>query len=123
MQEDGVRFERKGIFDPDVIEVNDGWRLYVGDIENNDVISAVSTDGLKFTEEGTAFSDGAVPDVFFKNNIYYLYTAGIDISTSQNGTSFTKTLYSFRLQGKITADPSVIQMDDGTYMMLYKTKD
>jgi hypothetical protein len=123
VQEDGVRFERKGIFDPDVIEVNDRWRLYVGDIEGNEVISAVSSDGLSFTEEGTALDGGAVPDVFFKNDIYYLYTAGIDISTSQNGASFTKTLYSFRLQGKVTADPSVIELDDGTYIMLYKTQD
>ncbi|MCX6667661.1 MAG: hypothetical protein NTV74_05425 [Euryarchaeota archaeon] len=123
VQEDGVRFERKGIFDPDAVEVNGTWRLYVGDIEGNEVISAVSSNGLSFTEEGTALDGGAVPDVFFKNDIYYLYTAGIDISTSQNGASFTKTLYSFRLQGKVTADPSVIELDDGTYIMLYKTQD
>jgi hypothetical protein len=122
-QEDGVRFERKGIFDPDVIKVNNTWRMYVGDIAGNMVISAVSSDGLSFTEEGTAFDGGAVPDVFFKNNIYYLYTAGIDISNSQNGASFTKTSYSFRLLEKITADPSVIELDNGTYVMLYKTKD
>jgi hypothetical protein len=67
VQEDGVRFERKGIFDPDAVEVNGTWRLYVGDIEGNEVISAVSSDGVSFTEEGTAFSDGAVQDVFFKD--------------------------------------------------------
>jgi hypothetical protein len=124
VQEDGIRFERKGIFDPDAVEVDGTWRLYVGDIEGNEVISAVSSDGLSFTEESTAFSGGAVPDVFFKNGTYYLYTAGIDISTSQNGTSFSKTSYSFRSQqGMVTADPSVIDLNDGTYMMLYKTKD
>ena len=124
VQDDGIRFERKGIFDPDAVEVNGTWRLYVGDIEGNEVISAVSSDGLSFTEEGTAFSGGAVPDVFFKDGTYYLYTAGIDISTSQNGANFSKTPYSFRSQqSMVTADPSVIQMDGGTYMMLYKTKD
>ena len=124
VQDDGIRFERKGIFDPDAVEVNGTWRLYVGDIEGNEVISAVSSDGVSFTEEGTAFSGGAVPDVFFKDDTYYLYTAGIDISTSQNGTSFSKTSYSFRSQqGMVTADPSVIDLNDGTYMMLYKTKE
>ncbi|MCX6666153.1 MAG: hypothetical protein NT038_08885 [Euryarchaeota archaeon] len=123
IQEDGVRFEKQGIFDPAVINVNNVWRMYVGDIEKNMVISAVSQDGLTFTEEGTAYQGGAVPFVFFKDNIYYLYTAGIDILVSSTGSTFSKTIYSFRSQlGQITADPSVVLLGDGRYMMLYKTK-
>jgi hypothetical protein len=124
VQEEDVRFSRQGIYDPDVIEVNGEWRMYVGDIPNNMVISAVSSDRLIFVEEGVAYSGGAVPDVFFKDDIYYLYTAGIDISTSSDGVSFTKTYYSFQSnQGGVTADPSVIELNDGTYMMLYKTQE
>ena len=121
--EEGVCFTKAGVFDPDVIKVNDLWRLYVGDLAGNKVISATSADGLNFVEEGTAYTGGAVPDVFFKNDTYYLYTAGIDISTSSDGASFTKTIYRFESEiDMLTADPSVIELNDGTYVMLYKTK-
>ena len=119
-QDDGVRFSKKGIFDPDVIEVNEVWRMYVGGIGG--IISAVSSDGLNFVEEGIAFNGGAVPDVFFKDDTYYLYTAGIDISTSSNGATFTKTSYRFESNiNMLTADPSVIELNDGTFLMFYKT--
>ncbi|MFH2104958.1 MAG: hypothetical protein ABII72_01845 [Parcubacteria group bacterium] len=121
IQEDGVRFANPGTLDPDVIKVGDTWRLYTGDIENDSTISATSTDGLNFTKEGTAFKGGAVPDVFYKDDTYYLYTAGINIATASDGKSFTATGKSFRTQmGVITADPSVIELDDDSYMMLYK---
>jgi len=118
-----ICLSKVGIFDPDVVLVDDIYRMYVGDLENNQVISATSSDGLNFTEEGVALVGGAVPDVFFKNNTYYLYTAGIDISMSDDGVNFTKTENFFRSGlGLVTADPSVIELSDGTYMMLYKTK-
>jgi len=121
--QENICFSEIGVFDPDVILVNDVYRMYVGDIEGNNVISATSSDGLNFTKEGTALDGGAVPDVFFKENTYYLYTAGIDISTSQDGATFTKTSYRFESNiNLLTADPSVIELDDGTYMMFYKTR-
>ncbi|NQV13112.1 MAG: exo-alpha-sialidase [Parcubacteria group bacterium] len=121
IQEDGIRFSNPGTLDPDVIKVGATWRLYTGDIENDSTISATSTDGLNFTKEGTAFSGGAVPDVFYQDDTYYLYTAGINIATSPDGKSFTDTGKSFRTQmGVITADPSVIELDDESYLMLYK---
>ena len=121
--EEGVCFSKEGVFDPDVIEVDGMYRMYVGDLEGNRVISATSSDGLNFVEEGVAYTGGAVPDVFYKDGVYYLYTAGIDISTSSDGVSFTKTSYRFESSiNMLTADPSVIELDDGTYMMLYKTK-
>ena len=121
--QDGVCFSEKKVFDPDVILVGNIYRMYVGNVEDNLVVSATSSDGLTFTKEGTAYSGGAVPDVFFKNNIYYLYTAGIDISTSTDGASFTKTSSRFESNlNPLTADPSVIEIGDGTFMMFYKTK-
>ena len=121
-QEEGVRFSLKDIYDPDVIKVNNTWRMYVG--SGNKVTSAISYDGLNFTYEGIAYTGSSVPDAFFKDDMYYLYTAGIKISTSQNGASFPDAQHSFQpQQDKIAADPSVMELDDGTYMMLYKTKD
>lgn len=121
--EEGVCFSKEGVYDPDVIEVDGVYRMYVGDLEGNRVISATSSDGLNFVEEGVAYTGGAVPDVFYKDGAYHLYTVGIDISTSSDGASFTKTSYRFESSiNMLTADPSVIELDDGTYMMLYKTK-
>jgi len=121
--EEGICFSKEGVYDPDVIEVDGVYRMYVGDPAGNRVISATSSDGLNFVEEGVAYTGSTVPDVFFKDGAYYLYTAGIDISTSSDGASFTKTSYRFESSTNLlTADPSVIELDDGTYMMLYKTK-
>ena len=121
--EEGVRFTSVDAYDPDVIKVNDTWRMYVGNIAENKVISATSTNGLDFTEEGTALTGGAVPDVFYKDDLYYLYTAGIDISTSTDGATFAKTTNRFESSiNTMTADPSVIELNDGTYLMFYKTR-
>lgn len=124
VEHEDVCFAYTGVYDPDVILVDGVYRMYVGDIAGNKVISATSSDGLTFTYEGTAYTGGAVPDAFYKEGTYYLYTAGIDISTSSDGASYTSTSNSFRSNlGTVTADPSVIELNDGTYMMLYKTKD
>ena len=123
VQDDGVRFSNKDVYDPDVIKVDDTWHMYVGNLEEQKIISATSSDGLDFTEEGIALSGGVVPDVFYKDDLFYLYTVGIDISTSTDGTTFTKTSYRFESSiNPLTADPSVIELDDGTYMMFYKTQ-
>jgi len=123
-QDSGVRFSNIDVYDPDVIKVDDTWHMYVGNLEENKVVSATSSNGLDFTEEGTAYSGGVVPDVFYKDDLFYLYTVGIDISTSTDGSTFTKTSYRFESSiNPLTADPSVIELDDGTYMMFYKTRE
>jgi len=122
-QEEEVRFERQGIFDPDVNLFGDTWYLYGGDIESNKVVVATSTDGLTFEEKGIAYANGAVPDVFQANDLFYLFTAGIDIATSLDPMSFVSSGQSFHDSNyQITADPSVVQLNDGTYLMLYKIK-
>lgn len=122
-QEEDVRFERQGVFDPDVNLFNETWYLYGGDFEGNRVVFATSTDGLTFEEKGVAYEGGAVPDVFFQNNTYYLFTAGIDIATSTNPSTFISSGQSFHDSSyQITADPSIIKISDGNYLMLYKVK-
>lgn len=123
VHEEGVRFSRQDVFDPVVIYEQGLWRMYVGDITNNQVICATSSDGLTFIEEGIALTGGAIPEVVFKEDTYYLFTGGIDISLSIDGVHFTKTDHLFRSNlGMITADPSVIELNDGTYLMFYKYK-
>ncbi len=124
IEEEGVRFSNPGTLDPDVIKVGDAWKLYTGSVENSSTVLATSSDGLNFTYEGVAFSGGAVPDVFYKDGTYYLYTAGIDIATSKDGVNFTKTDGHFQSKiGVITADPSVVELSNGTYLMMYKANE
>lgn len=123
-EEEGVRFSNPGTLDPDVIRMGDTWRLYTGSMENNSTVSATSSDGLNFEYEGIAYAGGAVPDVFYKDGTYYLFTAGIDISTSEDGVKFTKTNNRFQSKiSSVTADPSVVELSDGTYLMMYKTSE
>ena len=122
-QEAGVRFQRQGVFDPDVELVNNTWYMYTGDVESNQVIVATSTDGLTFTEKGVAFSGGAVPDVWYESGTWYLYTAGIGMATSTNGVTFTDARVRFSDPNyQATADPSVVKLANDSYLMLYKVK-
>lgn len=121
-QEDGVRLEYEMIFDPDVIKVGDTWRMYAG-TDKNKVISATSTDGLNFTYEGIATENAGVPNIYYDGTKYLLYTAGIEIFTSTDGKTFTKTSNSFRITGGVTADPGVVKISEDKYLMVFKTSD
>jgi hypothetical protein len=123
VQEKGVRFSSNAVFDPDVVKVGKVWRIYVGDIQGNRVIYGISSNGMNFIEKGVAFNGGAVPDVFYKNGEFYLFTAGIQIARSKNGKLFQNSERFFNSRmGNITADPSVIEIGKGDYMMIYKFK-
>lgn len=119
-QEDGARFTYDKIFDPDVVNVDGSWRMYVG-THDNKVLSTTSSDGLSFSYEGVAYSGGAIPNVIYENKTYYLFTGGIDISSSKDGKTFTKLNKRFSPAG-LTADPGVTKLSDGRYLMVYKTK-
>ena len=119
-QETGTRFKYPAIFDPCVIKIGDVWRMYVG-TDDQKVLSATSSDGLIFDYEGVALTGGAIPNVVYENGTYYLFTGGIDISTSKDGKTFTKTSSRFD-SGALTADPGVVKLGDKNYFMTYKTK-
>ena len=120
-QEDGVRFEYEMIFDPDVIKVGNTWRMYAG-TDKNRIISATSTDGMTFTYEGIALENAGVPNIYHDGTKYLLFTAGVEISTSLDGKTFTKTTSRFDT-GKLTADPGVVKISENNYLMVYKTSD
>ena len=121
-EEEGVRFEQDGTLDPSVLADDDViWYLYTGDIENNQVYVATSSDGLNFVDPQIAYRDSAVPDIFKHGVDYYLYTAGIEISKSTDPLSFppAQDIFTSSL-GMVTADPSVIEVSEGNYLMFYK---
>ncbi len=122
--EQGVRLERQaGLFDPDVIWVGGNWFMYVGDGTGQKTIVATSTDGVTFTEKGVAYSEGAIPNVFYDGKKFILYTGGINIATSTDGLTFTKINYRFESSYGLTADPGVIQLGTNNYFMVFKTKE
>jgi hypothetical protein len=120
-QEDGIRLNYTGIFDPDVLKIGDNWTMYVG-TDDQKVLYATSTDGLNFVYGGVAYSGGAIPNVYYAGEKYYMYVGGIDILTSNNGKTFTKTSSGFESVNKTTADPGVVKISDNNYLMIYKTK-
>jgi hypothetical protein len=123
VEEDGIRFEYEGVYDPSVIKVSDNlWRMFVGNQDGQKVFSAVSDDGMKFNYEGVAYTGGAIPNVIFDDGSYYLFTGGVDISTSKDGITFKSTGKRFD-SGKLTADPGVVKIGEKNYFMIYKTKD
>jgi hypothetical protein len=122
IQEEGVRFTYPAIFDPDVIYTDGTWRMYVG-TDDSKVLLATSDDGLNFSHKGIALNDGVIPNVIYENSKYYMFTGGIELSTSVDGNTFTKVGAVFNSGSNITADPGVAKLDNGQYLMVYKTKD
>lgn len=120
-QEEGSRFTHANIFDPDVVKVGDAWRLYIGSEQTT--LTATSTDGLNFTYEGIACSEGSIPNVVYENNLYYLFTGGINIATSSDGKTFTKTSNRFASKSGPANDPGVAKISEGKYILVYKTSD
>lgn len=122
VEEQGVRFAKADIYDPDVIMDGKIWRMYVGTGSSQQVLSATSSDGLSFTYEGIALDKATIPNVILENNTYYLFTGGIEISTSMDGKTFTKTTNRFD-SGGLTADPGVVKLGPNNYFMVFKTDD
>ena len=121
VEEEGYRLKYPAIFDSDVIKVVEGYRMYAGTNDQR-VIYADSADGLTFNYQGVSLSGGAIPNVVIKDGKYYLFTGGVEISTSTDGKVFEKIGKRFQVLGSITADPGVIHLADGSYLMFYKTK-
>lgn len=120
MQEEGVRFKYQNIFDPDVVNVGNIWRMYVGTGDNK-ILSAVSNDGLTFNYESIAINGAVVPNIYYDGTKYFLFTAGINIYTSTDGKQFTILPNKFD-NGQLAADPGVVKLNDNSYLMLFKTK-
>ncbi|MDZ7798414.1 MAG: hypothetical protein U5L76_02220 [Patescibacteria group bacterium] len=121
-QEEGVRFEYEGVFDPSVIKVGNSFYMYCGDAQGEAVILATSNNGLDFNFYSQVYQGQAIPEVIKDGDTFYLYTGGIQIATSPDGFSFNKLNKSFQSSlYSLTADPSVISLSDNEYIMFYKT--
>lgn len=123
VKEEGVRFQEGGYtwMDPDVVKIGDVWRMFVWRMvtsTTNQVISAVSSDGISFTKENVLTTGSNISCTIPVEGGYRMYyvDAGIRSAFSSDGVSWSGE--GLRLDG--AADPTVIK-EDGTYKMFYKT--
>ena len=118
-EEEGKRFAYRGIFDPDVMKIGDFYRMFCG-TDQEQVIYADSEDGLSFNYQGVALEKGSIPNAIYESGTYYMFTGGIEISTSKDGKNFAKTSNKFEADG-LTADPGVVKLGENNFFMIYKT--
>lgn len=124
-EEEGFRFSGSGMLtDPDVVKTPEGWRMFVSKGQMN--LSTVSSDGRVFLERGPpAATDGSVSKTIPVEGGFRMFRCSRGGIVSQ----FTSDFISWKNEGtrlpsepgKITCDPSVIKLPDGTYKMFYKT--
>ena len=123
-KEEGVRY--KGAtdemwMDPDVVKMGEVWRMFIWRMTAGSVeaISTVSDDGLTFTKEIGTLPPGIISSTIPLEGGYRMYyvNGGIHSAISSEGADWEKE--GLRLDN--AADPTVIELQDGTYKMFYKT--
>ncbi len=132
-QESGVRYQESSITDPDVINMDGIWRMFVS--KGMVTVSVVSSDGLAFVREKELPLNGSVTCTIKVDGGYRIYYhssvpgKGLCIFSafSQDGRTWVDE--GLRLepgaaealdQGGV-GDPAVVRMPDGSYRMYYKT--
>lgn len=129
----GCKIEKKSSYkalDPSIVQLKDGrFRLYFYASQPDpntpgphSIMSAISSDGVNFTEEGEVFSyDGLVdPDVFAVGNKWLMYVFSLkDFKTviarsKRSGVNF-KYVQPLGLEGWGTTAP--VKLDDGSFRL------
>lgn len=127
--EEGERLAMEKITDPEVIQLNDTWIMYVS--RGSETLIATSLDGLNFTLQKTGWDQGGIPGAFVDSeNIVHIYgcgRGGIVTQTSTNGITFEDPTVVPALQGQpgtsapeIICDPSPVLLDNDVVLLVYK---
>ena len=121
-EEQGVRFEYSQITDPDVIKIGSTWFMYAA--QGQKQIYATATDGLSFSYKGMVRDKGSVSKTVPAGGGTYrqFYCAqGITSEISTDGITWQNPTPSLPAPaGKIICDPSPLQLDDNSWLMIYK---
>jgi hypothetical protein len=124
--EDGERFSKSSITDPEVIHFNDQWIMYYSEGETSGI--ATSTDGLTFTDVGS-WDGGGVPGAYVEGGslvrIYGCQNGVINANISNDGISFADagaTSSVLSSTGTIVCDPSPVILPSGQVIMAYKKR-
>ncbi len=122
------------VADPDILKLADGtYRMYYGtepEVEGNqlEVYTATSTDGITWTANPTAIMTMATfPDVVMlpdgKIRMYFQNNQEIKSALSSDGLDFTVEAgvrIGTGANGESPAAPSVMILEDGTFLMVYR---
>lgn len=127
-----------GYADADVIFLGDGkYRLYFGDVPSSKnfihgIFSAISSDGKTWkVEDGVRMRNAAFPDVIrLKDGSWRMYfqgNGGIQSASSKDGLIWSEES-GVRIDTSASTDSKLtqvgasttIQMDDGTYVLVYR---
>ena len=120
--EDGIRFETRQMWDPNVVILPDGtYRMYYN---GQDAIrSASSSDGLTFTADpGDRWVKGAIPGALVEGDTIWLYGCekGISRKSSSDGLTFSASeqLKIVAPTGGFFCDPSITKAQDKYWLIL-----
>lgn len=124
----GERIAVERITDPEVVQFNDQWIMYMA--QGTQTLIATSDDGLNFTLTGQVWTEGGIPGAYVDNtNLVHLYgcgKGGIVTQTSTDGVTFAASGALVALQGtvsgtpEIICDPSPVLLDNGEVLLVYK---
>ncbi len=134
--EGGVRYQEEGftLTDPDTVYVDGQWIMYACKLTEPmpKLIRLVSNDGLTFVKESEMDFEGTVPCIILVENGYRLYCHLHDCtailcwfsSDCRNWSGRTVVLEPGQpgtLDEFGVADPAVVELPDGSYLMIYKS--
>jgi photosystem II stability/assembly factor-like uncharacterized protein len=127
--EPGVRIAIAQVTDPSVVLLPDGnWLMALS--RGSKTLLASSLDGETFTETGVVIPQGGVPELrLLPDGSLRLYVSGQGgiaslISTDGGQTWVEEAGIRIPAQdGNVAADPSVIQLPDGSWLMAWKRID
>ncbi|MCI0341053.1 MAG: alpha/beta hydrolase fold domain-containing protein [Planctomycetales bacterium] len=133
VEEDGVRFAREGLTDPDVVRLPDGrFRMYFpvhAGRAAGSVLSATSPDGLAFTEDpGVRHPAPAIPGAIVlpdgRVRLYVNGPGGIVSRTSDDGLAFREEpgVRIAAHEGRLLADPGAARLPDGRVALVWKRR-
>jgi hypothetical protein len=125
--EDGQRFGKENITDPEMIYFNSQWIMYYSEGATSGI--ATSTDGLLFSNTENTWDSGGVPGAYIESGslmrIYGCQNGAINTQTSSDGVTFTSDATTENVlssSGYVVCDPSPVLLQDGSVVMAYKKR-
>lgn len=122
-EEDGIRFSYPQITDPDIVNINGKWFMYLS--QGPILIVIVSDDGLSWKFEKIIRNFGSVTGtIYVDTNLwrqYYCTNGAIKSATTSDGLKFIEE-EGVRLKetdGKLICDPSPVHLD-GQWLLFFK---
>ncbi|MEW6717671.1 MAG: hypothetical protein AB1345_09230 [Chloroflexota bacterium] len=121
--EPGERIILQGITDPSVVISGDGrWLMALASL--GQILFASSSDGDTFLPQDVTLTSAGVPELFLlPDGVLRLYTGGLDgfraFVSSDGGQTWSEEL-AMKWQDEEGADPSVIQLLDGSWLMAWR---